>query len=111
MLIVFAGFAAGHTPGVKEFGLALAIAVAVDATLIRRILVPATMTLLGKTNWWPPAAPPPPRIGLHEALAHPATHPRPPAPRPPAIASPHGSPRRGRQTSQRAEKEDLLLVR
>jgi RND superfamily putative drug exporter len=55
-------------------GLALAIAVAVDATLIRCILVPATMTLLGPANWWAPA----PlrrlhqRIGLHEAPALPA---------------------------------------
>jgi RND superfamily putative drug exporter len=55
-------------------GLALAIAVAVDATLIRCILVPATMTLLGPANWWAPA----PlrrlhhRIGLHEAPAVPA---------------------------------------
>src|SRR5262249_16326615 len=48
MLIVFLGYAVGHTLGIKEFGLALAIAVAVDATLIRCILVPATMTLLGK---------------------------------------------------------------
>ena len=36
-------------------GLALAIAVAVDATLVRCLLVPATMTLLGERNWWAPA--------------------------------------------------------
>jgi RND superfamily putative drug exporter len=75
VIIVFLGFAAGQTLGVKEFGLALAIAVAVDATLVRMILVPATMTLLGKANWWAPA----PlrrlhqRLGLHEAPAHPAS--------------------------------------
>jgi MMPL family len=73
VIIVFLGFAAGQTLGVKEFGLALAIAVAVDATLVRCILVPATMTLLGKANWWAPA---PLRrlhqgLGLHEAPAHP----------------------------------------
>jgi putative drug exporter of the RND superfamily len=61
--------------GIKEFGLAMAIAVAVDATLVRCILVPATMTLLGPANWWAPA----PlrrlhqRLGLHEAPAHPAS--------------------------------------
>jgi RND superfamily putative drug exporter len=61
--------------GIKEFGLALAIAVAVDATLVRMILVPATMTLLGDWNWWAPG----PlrrlhqRLGLHEAPAHPAS--------------------------------------
>jgi putative drug exporter of the RND superfamily len=71
VMVVFLGFAAGHNLGVKEFGLALAIAVAVDATLVRCILVPATMTLLGRANWWAPA----PlrrlhhRLGLHETTA------------------------------------------
>ena len=75
VIIVFLGFAAGQSMGIKEFGLALAIAVAVDATLVRMLLVPATMTLLGPANWWAPA----PlrrlhqRLGLHEAPAHPAT--------------------------------------
>ena len=82
VIIVFLGFAAGQTLGVKEFGLALAIAVAVDATLVRCILVPATMTLLGTANWWAPA----PlrrlhqRLGLHEAPAHPASRPAAKAP-------------------------------
>jgi RND superfamily putative drug exporter len=68
IMIVFLGFAAGQTLGIKEMGLALAIAVVVDATLVRCVLVPATMTLLGKWNWWAPA----PlrrfhqRFGLHE---------------------------------------------
>ena len=70
-MIVFLGFAAGSSLGIKEMGLALAIAVAVDATLVRCLLVPATMTLLGDANWWAPA----PlrriydRFGLHEAPA------------------------------------------
>jgi putative drug exporter of the RND superfamily len=74
VMIVFLGFAAGQSLGIKEFGLALAIAVAIDATLVRCILVPATMTLLGDANWWAPA----PlrrlhqRLGLHEAPAQPA---------------------------------------
>jgi RND superfamily putative drug exporter len=74
VIIVFLGFAADQTLGIKEFGLALAIAVAVDATLVRCILVPATMTLLGPANWWAPG----PlrrlhqRLGLHEAPARPA---------------------------------------
>jgi RND superfamily putative drug exporter len=55
VIIVFLGFAAGETLGIKEMGLALAIAVAVDATLVRCLLVPATMTLLGNANWWAPA--------------------------------------------------------
>jgi RND superfamily putative drug exporter len=71
VLIVFLGFAAGRSLGIKEMGLALAIAVAVDATLVRCLLVPATMTLLGDANWWAPA----PlrrlyaRYGLHEEPA------------------------------------------
>src|SRR5215469_14636437 len=82
VMIVFLGFAAGQSMGIKEFGLGLAIAVAVDATLVRMILVPATMTLLGPANWWAPA----PlrrlhqRIGLREAPAEPV-----------APASPHAS--------------------
>ena len=55
VLIVFAGFAAGKSMGIKEMGLALAIAVVVDATIVRCLLVPATMTLLGERNWWAPA--------------------------------------------------------
>src|SRR3954447_6347986 len=55
ILVVFLGFAAGQTLSIKEMGLALAVAVAVDATLVRCVLVPATMTLLGRANWWAPA--------------------------------------------------------
>jgi RND superfamily putative drug exporter len=54
VMIVFLGFAAGDSLGIKEMGLALAIAVAVDATVVRCLLVPATMTLLGAANWWAP---------------------------------------------------------
>ncbi|MGW4650029.1 MMPL family transporter [Kitasatospora sp. NPDC004289] len=55
MVIVFAGFAAGQMLMVKEMGIALAVAVAVDATLVRCLLVPAAMTLFGEFNWWAPA--------------------------------------------------------
>jgi len=55
IVIVFAGFAAGRMVGIKEFGLALAVSIVVDATLVRCLLVPATMTLLGDANWWAPA--------------------------------------------------------
>ncbi len=54
IVIVFVGFAAGQMVGIKEMGLALALAVLVDATLIRVLLVPATMSLLGDWNWWAP---------------------------------------------------------
>ncbi|MFB9730442.1 MMPL family transporter [Ornithinimicrobium kibberense] len=54
MIVVFAGFAAGHMLAIKQTGFALAAAVLVDATLVRMLLVPATMTLLGRWNWWAP---------------------------------------------------------
>ncbi|RFS82977.1 MMPL family transporter [Actinomadura spongiicola] len=54
MIIVFAGFATGELLGIKELGVALAVAVAVDATLVRCLLVPAAMTLLGESTWWAP---------------------------------------------------------
>ena len=55
MISVFASFVLGDTPEIKMFGFGLAIAVALDATIIRMVVVPATMTLLGSRNWWLPA--------------------------------------------------------
>ncbi|MFI5907952.1 MMPL family transporter [Dactylosporangium sp. NPDC051541] len=55
MVIVFGCFVTGEMGGVQQIGLGLAVAVAVDATLVRCVLVPATMTLLGSANWWAPA--------------------------------------------------------
>ncbi|MGC5166338.1 MMPL family transporter [Luteimicrobium sp. DT211] len=54
IIVVFAGFAAGRLLVTKEIGFALAVAVFIDATLVRMLLVPATMTLLGRANWWGP---------------------------------------------------------
>jgi RND superfamily putative drug exporter len=55
MVAVFAGFVAGGDPTTKMFGLGLATAIALDATVVRMVLVPAAMTLLGRANWWLPA--------------------------------------------------------
>ncbi|MFL6239707.1 MAG: MMPL family transporter [Actinomycetes bacterium] len=55
IVIVFVGFATAQEMTVKEIGVALATAVIVDVTLVRCLLVPATMTLLGDRNWWAPA--------------------------------------------------------
>lgn len=55
MVCVFAGFVLSPSPVVKMMGVGLAVAVAVDATVIRGLLVPATMVLLGRSNWWTPA--------------------------------------------------------
>jgi RND superfamily putative drug exporter len=54
IVVVFAGFAAGELLVIKETGIGLAVTVAVDATLVRLVLVPAAMTLLGEWNWWAP---------------------------------------------------------
>lgn len=54
IIVVFAGFVAGKMLVIKEVGFALAVAVLIDATLVRLLLVPATMTLLGRWNWWSP---------------------------------------------------------
>ena len=55
MVSVFIGFGFGDDPMLKMLGLGLATAVFLDATLVRLVLVPATMKLLGDANWWLPA--------------------------------------------------------
>ena len=54
IIVVFAGFVAGKLLVIKEVGFALAVAVLIDATVVRLLLVPATMTVLGRGNWWSP---------------------------------------------------------
>lgn len=54
MVAVFLSFAVADDPSTKMFGLGLATAILIDATVVRMVLVPATMTLLGRTNWWLP---------------------------------------------------------
>jgi RND superfamily putative drug exporter len=54
MVCVFASFVLGDDRSIKLFGLGLAVAVFVDATVVRMVLVPATMELLGDRNWWLP---------------------------------------------------------
>jgi putative drug exporter of the RND superfamily len=55
MVCVFTSFVLNGDPVVKEFGLGLAVAIAIDATLVRCLLVPAVMTLLGRASWWMPS--------------------------------------------------------
>jgi uncharacterized membrane protein YdfJ with MMPL/SSD domain len=55
MVAVFAGFAAGPLVGLQQMGFGLAVAVALDATIVRSVLVPATMKLLGNRNWYLPS--------------------------------------------------------
>ena len=55
MVAVFGGFALGELVMMQQFGFGLAVAVSVDATVVRSVLVPATMRLLGNWNWYFPA--------------------------------------------------------
>ncbi len=54
MVAVFLAFGLADVVLIKSIGLGLAIAVAIDATLVRALIVPAVMRLLGKANWWAP---------------------------------------------------------
>jgi putative drug exporter of the RND superfamily len=55
IVVVFAGFAAGDLVMFQQMGFGVGIALLVDATLIRMVIVPAAMTLLGKWNWYLPS--------------------------------------------------------
>ena len=55
MVSVFASFVLNGDPTVKQFGVGLAVAVALDATIVRCLLVPALMVLMQRANWWLPA--------------------------------------------------------
>jgi RND superfamily putative drug exporter len=54
MISVFGAFVLSDDPNGKLFGVGLAVAVLIDATLVRMVLVPAAMSLMGKANWWLP---------------------------------------------------------
>ncbi len=56
MVCVFTSFVLNGNPVVKEFGVGLAVAIAIDSTLVRCLLVPAVMVLLGERAWWLPPA-------------------------------------------------------
>ena len=55
MISVFLAFVPSQNVTIKMFGLGLASAELIDATLVRMVLVPATMSLLGRANWWLPS--------------------------------------------------------
>ncbi|MFG6503380.1 MMPL family transporter [Microbacterium sp. P05] len=71
--VVFLGFAVGELVAMKEIGIGMLVAVLLDVTLIRGLLLPSVMTLLGRWNWWPasrgshPAGPDPVRSSAREA--------------------------------------------
>ena len=51
MVVAFTGFAVGRIEGLREFGVGLAAAVALDATVVRGLLLPSAMAVLGRWNW------------------------------------------------------------
>jgi RND superfamily putative drug exporter len=54
LVVVYAGFMAAGMLTIKQIGLATVLAVLLDATVVRMLLVPATMKLMGRWNWWAP---------------------------------------------------------
>jgi len=58
MVAVFAAFSVAGAPALKELGVGLGVAILLDATLVRLVIVPAAMRLLGQWNWWLPFASP-----------------------------------------------------
>ena len=55
MILVFAAQIFASVAIIKQFGLGLALAIFIDATLVRALVVPATMRLMGPLNWWAPS--------------------------------------------------------
>jgi putative drug exporter of the RND superfamily len=54
MVAAFFGFVAGSIVGLQQFGFGLAVAILIDVTIVRALLVPSVMALLGRWNWWLP---------------------------------------------------------
>jgi RND superfamily putative drug exporter len=84
MVTVFSAFALAESITIKSIGVGMAIAVLIDATIVRVLLVPATMRLMGRWNWWAPG----PlrrfadRLGFDHVEDDPSAPPRTPAPTP-----------------------------
>jgi RND superfamily putative drug exporter len=68
MVVVFGAFGLSSVIILKQIGLGLALAIFIDATLVRALVVPSTMRLMGKWNWWAPSF-------LRSSAPHPATIP------------------------------------
>jgi RND superfamily putative drug exporter len=84
MIAVFSVFATTSSLELKQMGVGLAVAILLDATIIRGILLPTTMTLLGDRNWWLPRS-----LGWMPRVSHGAD----PIPAPPALpATPQRAP-------------------
>jgi RND superfamily putative drug exporter len=82
MIAAFCGFVTGRVAGLQEFGAGLAIAVALDATVVRLLLVPSLVLVLGRRAWWAPAG-----WGRRDPGSPPAARSSPPAVGPEGEAS------------------------
>ncbi len=89
MVCVFGSFVLGDIRVLKVFGLGLASAVFIDATIVRMVLVPATMELLGDRNWWFPSWLD--RLVPDPGIEGPQGSPTPPAPSPEESRQPVGA--------------------
>ena len=73
MVVVFGAFALAGILPIKQLGVGMAIAIAIDATIVRLVLVPATMRFMGRWNWWRPSLRGPRRSASRRGdLTHPA---------------------------------------
>jgi putative drug exporter of the RND superfamily len=72
MICVFGSFVLDASPTVKQCGVGMAVAVAIDATLVRCLVVPASLLLAGRAAWWLPAGLDRalPRLGIEDADGH-----------------------------------------
>jgi hypothetical protein len=116
LIVTFAAFTTGHVLTLKELGVGLAVGVLLDSTVVRAIMVPATMRLMGNWNWWMPARL---KTIVPELREAPALEPVPLAsigqPEPASLAMPYAGTEGGSQTVQlvrpqarRAERRLML---
>jgi RND superfamily putative drug exporter len=64
LAVVFASFVSSGVTSIKQLGFGIAFAILLDATVVRGLLVPALMRLMGQANWWAPA----PLVAVHKRL-------------------------------------------
>jgi uncharacterized membrane protein YdfJ with MMPL/SSD domain len=105
LIVVVAGFSTSGITFIKMMGVGMIVALVVDATLVRGVLVPATMRLLGSANWWAPR--PLARWWATSGLREhdPGSTDEPVAAVPPRAAPRHRAPRRGAVTPAAAPPE------
>jgi len=107
LVVVVGGFATGGAATIKMLGLGTVVAVVVDATLVRSLLVPATMRLLGRWNWWAPGplARVHRRYGLRESTSLRAAQPALSE-----VSEPPAEPETGSETAAEPAEETVVAI-